>query len=167
MSIGTTLSQAPLLARGNGADNSGAIVGIQVAGSENGSGILGYSQLPNGSGVKGEADVSTNDGGFPAGVWAISGATNGTALYAEALNNSGPPSGFTQLITARAAMRATFKGVAISPETWALAQPRPQLRWTWWDRTLFRSCGWPPLPTRLMAPSLQWTPPPRLAARTT
>jgi Chaperone of endosialidase len=93
VSIGTTLAQAPLLVRGNGALNSAAIVGIQITGSENGSGVFGFSQLPNGIGVRGEADVSGSDGSFPIGVWAISGETNGMALYAEALNSGGPTFG--------------------------------------------------------------------------
>jgi hypothetical protein len=89
VSIGTLLSQAPLLVRGNGANNSAAVVGIQITGSENGSGVFGFSQLPNGNGIRGEADVSGSDGGSPTGVEAISGATNGTAVFAEAPNTIG------------------------------------------------------------------------------
>ncbi len=108
VSIGTTLSQAPLLVRGNGGNNSAAVVGIQITGSENGAGVFGFSQLPGGNGIRGEADVSASDGGTPTGVEAISGATNGIAVSQKLPTPSDLHSGFIQLITVQTVMRATF-----------------------------------------------------------
>jgi hypothetical protein len=110
VSIGTTVSQSPLQVRGNGANNSAAIVGIQTTGSETGAGVFGFSQLPNGNGIRGEADVSGSDGGMPLGVWAISGATNGIALYAEAPNTSGPTFGVYSIDSSPQGFAGYFQG---------------------------------------------------------
>jgi hypothetical protein len=90
--IGTNAPNSPLVVVGQAGTNdlqvAGVIQGIQTSGSFNGGGVYGLSLLPGGVGVVGEADLTTNNGAFPAGVVGSSSGTNGVGVYGQATSSN-------------------------------------------------------------------------------